>query len=177
MSKKFTYIITFLICIFINTTVMAKSNEVKIGYQQVKVNGLTSNVVTYNINGDNYYRIRDIAFILKNTNKKFNISYNPKTNEINLISGENYSSKDDFVIYDDVALANAFTGNILLDNEVLDLESYHIKGHNYYKLMDIAKTLNFSTKYEGVNKLLVVNTSEVYSLGRNKVSILVDEFN
>ncbi|MBP2025761.1 hypothetical protein [Peptoniphilus stercorisuis] len=177
MNKKFTYIFVFLICIFINTTAIAKSNEAKIGYQQVKVNGLTSNIVTYNISGENYYRIRDIAFALRNTNKKFNVNYNVKNNEIYLISGENYSSKDDFVIYDDIALANAFTGSILLDKEVLDLNSYHIKGYNYYKLNDIAKILNFNIKYEGVNKLVVINTSEGYSIERNKVSILIDEFN
>lgn len=178
MNKKFTYIIILFICLIFNSSTEAKSYNARMGYQQFKVNGSTSNVVTYNINGENYCRIRDIAFALKGTNKKFDIEYNNLKNEINLVTGRNYKSEDDFVIYENFDMANDFQGSLLLNNELRNVKSYNIKGYNYYDVEDIAEILDFSISYENVSKSVIINTgSSYYPDNKNVVSILIDELN
>ena len=163
MNKKFTYIFLLSICFLFNSSVNGKSQEAKIGYQQFKVNGGASNVVTYYIDGSNYYRIRDIAFALKDTNKKFDTEYNCSKNEITIIKGKNYTSENDFVIYDNSIIAFDFNGSLSFDNKSYGLIAYNIKGYNYYKVEDIGRLLDFSVRYETVNKTVIINTNESYN--------------
>lgn len=164
MNKKFTYIFLIAVVFLFNLTVSVngKSQQARIGYQQFRVNGSASNVVTYNIDGENYYRIRDIAFALKDTNKKFDTVYNASKNEIVLLKGKNYTSENAFVIFDNDIIAKSFSGNISIDSKPYMLDAYNIKGYNYYKIDDIGKLLDFGIRYETVGKTISISTNESY---------------
>lgn len=177
MKKKFTYIFLIVVCLFLNTSVNAKSQQVKMGYQQFRINGGSSNVVTYYIDGENYFRIRDLAFALKGTNKKFNIGYNSVKNEVVLYRGQDYNSSGDIVVFDNDALAHDFTGVLNLDGESRLINMYNIKGYNYCKIADIAKMLDFNLKYENVSRAIVINTNEKFPLDKNRAGIFPDELN
>lgn len=54
------------------------------------LDGAERNVPAYNINGYNYFKLRDIAALVNNTGAAFNISYNPLNSSVYIYPGEPY---------------------------------------------------------------------------------------
>lgn len=161
--KNKKYILLLVMSLLLISFTHAKSQEVKLSYQQFKVNGQSLNVVNYTINGQAYYRIRDIAGLLKNTAKRFNIEYDKEKNEVIINKDKNYINENKFVIYEDSDVAIKSKSKLRYENNMIELESYNIKGYNYYRIEDIAELLKFIMEYEISPKSIVINTNEKYS--------------
>ena len=130
----------------------------------VLVNG--NNIVfdAYNINGSNYLKLRDLAFTLSDTEKRFDVGYDNANNAISLTSNRQYSVAGG-------EMANTSSGNkeaspanakIYLDNNEVQFEAYNILGNNYFKLRDIGKTFNFSIEYDSATNTIIIDTSKSY---------------
>src|SRR5690606_9905822 len=59
---------------------------------KVLVNGNAVQFDAYNINGNNYFKLRDFAQAVNNTEKNFEVTWDGKNNAINLISNKPYTS-------------------------------------------------------------------------------------
>ena len=53
---------------------------------KVMVNGSLTNFEAYNIDGFNYFKLRDIAMVVSGTNKQFNVTWDGTVGAINLLS-------------------------------------------------------------------------------------------
>lgn len=147
----------FSIFLSFNAVVFANTREVKLNYQGFKVNSKISNVVAYDIKGENYYRIRDIASILKDTNKKFDTIYENEKNEICLVTDKNYTEEDKLVIYDEVAEAIDSASKLNYNEKVVELKAYNIKGYNYYSIEEIAELMDFHISFDTNNVNIYTN--------------------
>jgi len=47
----------------------------------------------YNINGANYFRLRDVAFALNGTDSQFNVSWSEAANAVTLLPGQAYDAR------------------------------------------------------------------------------------
>ena len=57
----------------------------------ILLNGTEIKVSAYNVDGNNYFKLRDIAYMLNGTEKQFNVTYNGALNSIVLISKQSYT--------------------------------------------------------------------------------------
>lgn len=116
---------------------------------KVLVNGKSVEFKAYNINGNNYFKLRDLAQALSGTGKQFDVTWDSSKNAINLLSSTAYSPVGGEFAKDSIAKATATvsTSQIYKDNALAALTAYNINGNNYFKLRDIAQAFNFSVNW------------------------------
>lgn len=132
---------------------------------KVTVNGKVVAFDAYNINNNNYFKLRDIAQIIRGTDKQFNVTWDGSKNAINLISKTAYKTVGGELKAGDGKVKNATlsTSTIYKDGVAVTLTAYNINGNNYFKLRDLGETFNFDVSWDGVNNTVVVDTSKGYT--------------
>lgn len=129
------------------------------------INGYT--VETFNIGGNNYVKLRDIAYILDGTESQFDVTWNSNLRAVNIITNHPYSA-DDKQLYSGNHILKPYkysTDNtvIYLDGEEINPTSYLISNNNYFKLQDLGKLIGFGILYDEATKeiQLVTETNEL----------------
>ena len=112
----------------------------------ITVNGSKVSFQAYNINDNNYFKLRDLAAALSDTDKQFEVDYDSTNNAITLKSGENYTAVGG-ELSGSAATSNTnasvSTAVVYLDGSKISLTAYNIGGYNYFKLRDVAAALDF----------------------------------
>ena len=131
----------------------------------VLVNGVNKAFDAYNINENNYFKLRDLAFVLSGTEKQFEVSWDAAANAISLTSGKAYTA-----VGGEMTGAGAgakfpteTTSKILKDGAEIKLTAYNIDGNNYFKLRDIGLAFNFGVTWDGARNTIVIDTSIGYT--------------
>ena len=116
----------------------------------------------YNIGGDKYFKLRDLAYMLSGTNKQFEVEWNGANNAIILTSGVTYTTVGgEMTAKNGVFISAALTSSrIYLDGEKMTLTAYHIEGNNYFKLRDISRTFDFSVEWDDENNTFIIDTEK-----------------
>lgn len=131
---------------------------------KVLVNGFSVSFDAYNINGNNYFKLRDIAKVVSGTEKQFEVLWDNDKKAINLISAQPYT-----VVGGELStgakMAQKATLNksvIYKDRHVVSLTAYTINGNNFFKLRDLAQAFNIGVTWDGSTKTIGIDTSVDY---------------
>lgn len=113
---------------------------------QISVDGASKNFEAYNIDGYNYFKLRDIAYVLNGTQKQFNTVWDEDKNAITLNLGTAYETAGEELSGGNGKNKTAVSSSasVYIDGKKLDVEAYNIDGCNYFKLRDIAKAVDFA---------------------------------
>lgn len=132
---------------------------------KVTVNGKQVSFDAYNINNNNYFKLRDVAQIIRGTDKQFNVTWDGSKNAINLITNTEYETTGgELTPGDGVSKQSTLsTSTIFKDGVEVSLTAYNINGNNYFKLRDLGLTFNFSVTWDGVNNTVVIDTTKPYT--------------
>ena len=143
---------------------LPQSTSVKIqpSTHVVTVDGERVDPQGYNINGYNFYKLRDIAYILNGTDSQFNVTWDGANNRIVLtddaayqeVGGEMTSSAS-------AAIKNVSESDstIVLDGKTLSLTGYRINGNNYYKIRDVGSALGFSVDFDPETEIVLIGSA------------------
>lgn len=143
---------------------LPQSTSVKIqpSTHVVTVDGERVDPQGYNINGYNFYKLRDIAYILNGTDSQFNVTWDGANNRIVLtddaayqeVGGEMTSSAS-------TAIKNVSESDstIVLDGKTLSLTGYRINGNNYYKIRDVGSALGFSVDFDPETEIILIGSA------------------
>ncbi len=141
-----------------------KTVDVKATTQKVKLDGKDVVIYGYNIDGYNYFKLRDLAAVLKDSKAKFGVEY--KDGVVTLTKAADYK-----VVESDQKEVKAMSKGMLTNDKVLvgdkalTATAYKVDGSNYYKLRDLGKELGFGVGYDEATKSVlltsVVNKEEV----------------
>lgn len=113
--------------------------------QNITVDGKSFKVQGYNINNLNYFKLRDLAMIFKDSRSKFGIGTDEYSGNIVLYLGQHYSSNgSELKITTNSGYSTAITSNQKINtcNDPSKIKLYKINGNNYIKLRDITTILN-----------------------------------
>lgn len=130
---------------------------------KVTVNGSAAAPQGYNIDGYNYYKLRDIAYLLNGTDSQFNIAWSPKTNQITLIPQSTYEAvggeltKSTSVQIQSCAVSNA---PVFKNEDALSLAGYCINNNNFYKLRDLGDALGFAVSFDSDAQTVRITSAE-----------------
>lgn len=126
----------------------------------VQVNGKAVNPQAYNIDGYNYFKLRDLAYLLNGTTISFNVTWDSAKNAVNLISGQAYT-----VVGGEMTVASTTslrvqesTSKVLLDGGGVSIKGYNINGNNYYKIADVSSAIGFTAAYESTTQTVQIKT-------------------
>jgi hypothetical protein len=131
---------------------------------KVLVNGESTSFEAYNINGNNYFKLRDLATAVNGTKKQFEVEWSADVKAINLVSEKAYTSVGGEMTAGDGTSKNAVlnTSKIYKDGQEIALTAYNINGNNYFKLRDIAGAFNIGVTWDGTTNTIGIDTTMDY---------------
>lgn len=132
----------------------------------VKVDGKAVAFDAYNINDNNYFKLRDIAKVLDGTDKQFNVLWDGAKNSIMLTSGESYDAVGGELATGSQTVKDAIptTSSVYVDNKLENFTAYNIKDNNYFKLRDIGDKLDFGVTWDGATNTVNIDTTTGYEV-------------
>jgi len=139
--------------------IMTTSTNIKIAFGS-KVSFLDA----YNINGNNYLKLRDLAYELTLMGYPVDVVWDEANNAINLVSGKEYTIVGgERKAADGVTREATPTNSSVYVNDVpAYLKAYNIGGNNYFKLRDICASFNISVNWDEQQQLITVDHTKPY---------------
>lgn len=127
----------------------------------VKIDGKTVDPQGYNIEGNNYYKLRDVAYLLSGTDRQFDVTWDAKNNRIVLTSGKAYQKTGDEMtgtVSSTIQNLSKSDSSIVLDGKSVSLTGYRVNGNNYYMLRDLGDALDFFVDFDEATKTVIVRS-------------------
>ena len=130
----------------------------------VLVDGRQISFDAYNIKNNNYFKLRDLAYALDGSDKRFEVGWDAASNAISLTSGARYTAVGGEMQGKGAGdVTTALTDSrVYLDGSEVVLAAYTIGGNNYFRLRDVAAALDFGVVWDEERDMVVVDTSERY---------------
>ena len=152
MKKRALAVTIVFICLLsMFTGVSAAGPSVVLSPQRLTVNGTPISCEKYNIDGYNYFKLRDIALLLNGTEAQFSVEWDAERNLVSIVSGEVYEPNGSELMLskkDRSRSARLTNQTIMIDGNVCDsLLVYNIGGNNYFKLRNLGDALGFTVRF------------------------------
>lgn len=163
---KIIIVILSLALVLTNSIIISNAKE-KLNYSKseakVKVLGEIISVYAYNINGYNFFKLRDFAKLLKESKNEFGIEYNSKEKSIEIIPNSVYLETGEELKTHSKEIYKPIKSNdnINKNKQKLKLEAYKFGGNNYYKLRDLSSMADIDIDWDEEKRLVVLNLSKV----------------
>ncbi len=153
------------LCLTLILAFPASAAEIRLSNQSLKVNGESAYAQAYNIDGSNYFKLRDMACLLNGTGAQFSVTYMFELNMVVIETGEAYApigTELDASAAETPSNVVESPQSLVIDGETVDgLSAYNIDGANYFKLRDLGAALGFGVDYEGPSRTMLVTTPDL----------------
>ena len=128
--------------------------------QKLTVDGEAKDTEIYNIDGSNYFKLRDMAALLNGTGSQFSVAFDAERNTIVVKTGEAYETVGGELATgtDKSASAVASAQSIEIDGEAVELTAFNIGGNNFFKLRELGEALGFDVDYDGATATMIVKS-------------------
>lgn len=178
MKKLLPIILTLLlVCI---AAPYASAANVAVSPQNLSVDGIDADCDKYNIDGSNYFKLRDLAQLLSKTDSRFSISFDEQSNAVAVVSGKEYIPVGGELArgQDQSKTAVVSKQSVLIDGKAVDgLSIYNIGGNNYFKLRDLGNALGFTVDYDADSNTAIVLSKGSTAVYQNAFVKLLEDVN
>ncbi len=118
----------------------------------------------YKIDGDNYFRLRDLAMLLRGSAREFAVDYDAAENTVSITSGRPYEPIGGELSGTAAGYGSAIPTNnaIRIDGESASLTVFKIGGDNYFRLRDLGEALDFYVGYSEAVKTVYISGARGY---------------
>lgn len=158
--KKILFVISIFVLLLSFSSVFAA--DIVISPQKVMVNGVQKSFEVYNIDGNNFFKLRDIAYVLNNTTSQFSVDYNTEKQMIEINKSKSYVSVGGELVTgtDKSSTAVKSSQKLSIDDLEKDLTAYNIGGNNFFKLRELGTELDFNVDFDADNNMVVIESKE-----------------
>lgn len=128
--------------------------------QMVVLNDKNVAISGYNIDGSNYFKLRDVAFTLSTTAARFSVEYDAATNTMWLRTGGYYVAQGgELAPLKEGESLNVVPSStaIYIDGKKVVLTAYNINNNNYFKLRDLGEAMDFGVAYDEAKDAVVID--------------------
>ncbi|WP_059047071.1 hypothetical protein [Paenibacillus rubinfantis] len=133
-------------------TFASNTVEAKVARSSTYFDGVEKITNGFNIAGNNYYNLRDLARNFLGTPSQFNITWNPQFQAIEIETGKAYSPQEpeDSIYFNrnNSYTAKLSTSKVMLNGVIQSIKSYNIEGNNYFQLRDLADIIPFDLSFD-----------------------------
>ena len=129
----------------------------------VYIDGVAISFEAYLIHDENYFKLRDVAFVLNGTEKTFSVGWNTITGAATLIKGQPYTPDGSELIPGDGLVKTAMlnTGfNVTLDGIPVEIRAYLIDDYNFIRMRDIINLFELGWSYDEATRDIRLYTQE-----------------
>lgn len=174
--RKVIFVIFCLTMILSFSCTFAASNVV-VSPQKVMVNSEYKNFEVYNIDGNNFFKLRDIAYVLNSTSSQFSVDYNSTKQIIEVVKDKPYIPVNgELVVGSDKSQTAVLSSQKLsINGEEKSLTAYNIGGNNFFKLRELGTALDFNVDFDAESNSVIIESKkeEVVSIS----SVIAKIFN
>ena len=127
---------------------------------KISVDGAEYEIAGFNVNNSNYYKIRDIAMLMRSTPARFNVTWDTKLNGISILTGVKYEiigGELENKQYSTLEITEN-TSAIYIDGDRADIKTYTINGNTYFKIRDIADATGFKVDWDNASQRIIITT-------------------
>lgn len=144
MKKSWIPMICLILLAMLPMGVYAKGVTASPTSQKIFFDGKEVSLSVYQIDGYNYFKLRDVAALCRGTDAKFNVKYNLDNGKISVTPGEEYAQQDanqrtDFGKTQETEIRNL---NIAVLEQNRQVKTAFLDGHNYMRLRDLGRLLD-----------------------------------
>ena len=124
----------------------------------VSVNGNTTVLPAYNIDGNNYVRVRDVAMLLKDTPSGFDVQWNKDLQQVELKSFSPYTpnGKENKPMSSERRTVQSLTEPTAADGALHMIAAYNVDGYTYYKLRSLGDLCGFLVDWDGTSQTVTI---------------------
>lgn len=128
----------------------------------VVINGVKVDFEAYNIENNNYFKLRDLAFILMYTKNQFDVTWDEEKRAINLLSDKSYTLSGGEMSASGTSNQKAIENksNIYLDGNSINMLAYTINGNNFFKLRDVGEVFGFLVDWDSESNSIIIETEK-----------------
>ena len=146
--------------------------------QKLTVDGKAVDCEKYNIDGANYFKLRDIAYLLSGTQAQFSVTWDAESRTVSIRTNESYTPDGSELALsggDKSATAVLSRQTLKIDGEtVTGLSVYNIGGNNYFKLRELGDALSFAVAYDAATRTAAVSSEKPAAAENIKVAMITD---
>ena len=141
-----------------------KTETAKPSSHVVYVNGEKTNAAAYNIGGNNFFKLRDLAAVVDGTEKQFEITWNEAERSVEMQSGKAYTEVGGELgkLGSANRTAKLSTDKMLKDGKQISVTAYNVDGNNFFKLRDVASQFDFGIGFDEAAKRVDIVTAQGY---------------
>ena len=124
----------------------------------VSVNGHTTVLPAYNIGGNNYVRVRDVAVLLKDTPSSFDVQWNKDLQQVELKSFSPYTPNgtENKPMSSERRTVQSLTEPTAADGTLHMIAAYNVDGYTYYKLRSLGDLCGFVVDWDGASQTVMI---------------------
>lgn len=132
----------------------------------VLVDGKIIDFDAFNIKGSNYFKLRDMAFVLNGGRGTFEVGWDGASGAISISDNKPYTAVGGEMTGKSSTVLPAISTNakMLLDGKEVALSAYNIAGSNYFKIRDIGALVGFGVTWDGTRNAIVIDTTAEYAV-------------
>lgn len=143
------------------TVVIDEHPTAQLSSQNLTVDGkLIEGLEIYNINGNNYFKLRDVASILNGTDAQFSIFYVEETHNVLVDNGNAYTPVGGECVFsgDKSSTVKPSSCGIIIDGQFVNITAYNIGGNNFLKLRDLLSYTNANVEWNDSTRTIEIAT-------------------
>ncbi len=161
MKRMISLFLLLALCLLLGVPALAaESPKVQVSPQNLMADGQSIRCEKYNIDGSNYFKLRDMAMLLRGTPAAFSISFDTESKAVYVEKGGEYEPVGTELITgedrSDSCVPRVWT--LFVDGKKVEVSTFNIGGSNFYKLRDMGSAVGFAVDYNAES-----NTSFIYS--------------
>ena len=163
MKKTVSILLTLLLVLaLLPAPSLAAEEGAALSACGLRVDGKPAACTAYEIGGETWFRLRDVAQALNATGSRFSVSWDAEARAVELRTGEAYEPDgSEGAAVDGAAVPSGQT--ILIDGAVrADLTAWNIGGHNYFRLADLAAALGFQADFDEGSDTAIIRARKLY---------------
>lgn len=131
----------------------------------VMVNGKETPFEAYTINNSNYFKLRDLAYVVNETEKQFSVGWDESNKAMTLTSGQSYK-----ILGNEMAVSGSNSqvkavvnsAKVYVDDKEKAFTAYTINNNTYFKLRDIAQVFNIGIGWNQDLQSISIDTAVDY---------------
>ena len=128
--------------------------------QSLTLNGVPIVAEMYNINGENYFKLRDVAMMLNGTGSQFEVGYDDATRTVSVTTGRPYTPNwTELVLGEDKSATCVISDMVVsLNGVAVKPTAFNLGGNNFFRLRDLGDMIGFYVGYDEVTRTILVNS-------------------
>ena len=151
------------LCALLALSVGARAVRTVVSFQKMRIDGFDAPTTAYNIDGNNYFKLRDIAYLLNATDAHFCVEYDARLNAIMITTGPDaFYDKPDGTELSPLSAPKKVVQSpqtLYIDGvKVTGVSAYNIDGSNFFKLRDLGEKLGFGVDYDASSNTILITT-------------------